>query len=1567
MELPESFLSIDTQSCKKCFLCEKTINLNDKTKSIAEKSWDNFKRQAKEWSILDVSTEDELYHFTQLYIRIKDHPKPIGRFHENCRIKFGTRIERYKQKYKAKQVQNEPQTEQTLVVHSSNIRKSNRGSIDKSLCFVCQEKRTVDNTPYNNGGIGRCETVSAAEKLHTRTTLYIKNSEHRFHAAAKRFQLLGSGQSFDNFAIDVYYHKSCYISYAIKPLSTDTSNVTCEKEHNVIEDFFSNIRIKIVRNKEAHLLHNLLSYVKELSEICGIPPVFEHTSELKRKLKEEFTDQIDFFPISKYVIVHASNMNPCQYSVSTLLGKGLRDKDYINSFSNFIRTKISKTDPVIDNFEPEQIIDSLNEGPLPELFNTIFATKYGPNFKTNDHGYAVTSSSNIANKIWSIASDWHAFISSSSTPKQKVLSLVLHRMTGSKEAVNYVHKLGHGISYNRVSEINDTWSRSSTKYDNVFLKGLPLHSTIDNNDGRQDTITGSGTTHHTNCTFFQPMLKNDLENHTDKLNIEIDDNEDFNNIPSYNIPKYARSEPPPFSEFIDNESTSQLDTCFSKNVAWSMANGVPENSTDNLPLLGSWTAFQKCVTSTMQSKSIIEYLPVIGQPPSYDVCKKYLDGLNNIAKDLQLDHLFTHADEDVYARLVHIIWKHGNLYKKIITLMGGFHQLRVRQRLISKRHTVMGYKNWFVDAGVIAPGSVDAAFNGKHYYRCMRLLKEAFDALTQFRIETLTENYEKVDSDLIDALKNLRRNPSPDSINFILSNQSFRTLVSSIKTTKGKQDAMVVAFLQDVSSLLALVSSVREGDVERHLEAERDMIKQAFSFDHQNYSRYLTYQHVLLNDHKKKNSDAFRDLVLRGFGASYSTNSFSTVHGDLVTEYFNRETKVSTGPFRLGFSTDLCKTNKWVKNIHIHAKLRMALREKVNLKVSSTHKEITDSGKKTHHSHVNSLKKKLYDYGTDPFNDGLAKEFTSGCELSETIIDGLLKAPETGNKRFKEFVKLRLVDKTVSFFEPISKLKLETGIKKTKKTPRVMSILKEDTQAFGVLCAKAVSLKEAFTFPITSIPFSLGYPEGSLRQSDKANFRNWLIDQTPISKGDKPPDNARWIYDGMALFRQLKPLKTYKEFFKYLIKIAIPTLVKPLQIEIVNDVYLKQSTKDDTRSNRAKSNESRRIYLSGFDQLMPQGEQWSDFFNNKENKEDLIALAISFFKSEEGRRLLKYPLVINSKNITWKLTQRTVEEIEHCNHEEADYRMIYHAGKTNTKAVIVSKDTDVLVLMMYAMTLKPHAEWYFQNNPSNFVNVRMLCNHFGHEICTLLPQFHAITGCDTTAYRFSTGKLKVFKKFFKNPQSWELLKPLGKNKILTQNDYELLISFIQTILYNGKSTESYVDTRVRLYQNLKKKSSAAIPADPDSNIQEIKRCHFQSYIWLRCLEPIIPSLDFTKYGWLVNDQNQIKPIWFVGYQFPLSLRRPQRGKKRNIRAKNENNASDADLESSADADNIMVPTKKKRTVAVVEKGIQNNAYEDDQLADNETEVSAVNESSSEFESDFSSSDSIDTSDSDFEP
>ena len=56
---------------------------------------------------------------------------------------------------------------------------------------------------------------------------------------------------------------------------------------------------------------------------------------------------------------------------------------------------------------------------------------------------------------------------------------------------------------------------------------------------------------------------------------------------------------------------------------------------------------------------------------------------------------------------------------------------------------------------------------------------------------------------------------------------------------------MTVCFLRDVSALLA-ISTVRQNNFKRHLQAEREMIKYCLPFGHINYLRYLIYQFVSL-------------------------------------------------------------------------------------------------------------------------------------------------------------------------------------------------------------------------------------------------------------------------------------------------------------------------------------------------------------------------------------------------------------------------------------------------------------------------------------------------------------------------------------------------------------------------------------------------------------------------------------------------------------------------------------------------------------------------------------------------
>ena len=134
--------------------------------------------------------------------------------------------------------------------------------------------------------------------------------------------------------------------------------------------------------------------------------------------------------------------------------------------------------------------------------------------------------------------------------------------------------------------------------------------------------------------------------------------------------------------------------------------------------------------------------------------------------------------------------------------MGGFHQLRVRQKQIHKRYACLDFKSWFVGSGVIAKGSADQAIEGRHYYRSMRILKESFNALVQYSFEkAMLENGDDF-SEIKNVILNLRKETTSANLEAVLQHFSFEVVVEKIlDDRKGTHSANISCFprgLEDV-------------------------------------------------------------------------------------------------------------------------------------------------------------------------------------------------------------------------------------------------------------------------------------------------------------------------------------------------------------------------------------------------------------------------------------------------------------------------------------------------------------------------------------------------------------------------------------------------------------------------------------------------------------------------------------------------------------------------------------------------------------------------------------------------
>ena len=99
------------------------------------------------------------------------------------------------------------------------------------------------------------------------------------------------------------------------------------------------------------------------------------------------------------------------------------------------------------------------------------------------------------------------------------------------------------------------------------------------------------------------------------------------------------------------------------------------------------------------------------------------------------------------------------------------------------------------------------------------------------------------------------------------------------------------------------------------------------------------------------------------------------------------------------------------------------------------------------------------------------------------MVCDMINAESIGDIKFLDFVESRLIRGNKDFFVAIPKTKLSTGVIKKKTTPKALTLMKEDRQAFGLIISKAVSINEAFMYPITSVPLALA-------TTDKASFRN---------------------------------------------------------------------------------------------------------------------------------------------------------------------------------------------------------------------------------------------------------------------------------------------------------------------------------------------------------------------------------------------------------------------------------------------------------------------------------------------
>ena len=283
-------------------------------------------------------------------------------------------------------------------------------STGKEKCFICETVRETDGRAYNQGGLKKCSASELALRLLQRKKIFIALEDHYMHAAALRLERILS-EAHDIFAAGVYIHKSCYACFAVNPVGIKSpEQMEEEKKTDVLAWFEYKIRTRIIRDKEAFLLEELMNDIDSWSLEQGIQQLPIRTKKaIRLHLESKFPDQLGFFSYSdnKSVIVHASDMNPCVYDPVELRGCGLRDLHVPRAFGKLVRAKLLDTDDKLVGNQP-----GMRENISADMFNAVYFSLHDSGSMDED-GYAVTTEEEYR-KIVSLVSSWKNLLSGTS-------------------------------------------------------------------------------------------------------------------------------------------------------------------------------------------------------------------------------------------------------------------------------------------------------------------------------------------------------------------------------------------------------------------------------------------------------------------------------------------------------------------------------------------------------------------------------------------------------------------------------------------------------------------------------------------------------------------------------------------------------------------------------------------------------------------------------------------------------------------------------------------------------------------------------------------------------------------------------------------------------------------------------------------------------------------------------------------------------------------------------------------------------------------------------------------------
>ena len=1136
---------------------------------------------------------DEVYH--RILPILDSLPSSDILWHSNCyKCYTSKRNLSFVKQHSRSNVSEEMDPESTSVETRSS--RSTVSSIDWSLCLFCQKKKHKGcKDLINVCTFDACEAIKNAAE---------SRGDHKM--------IVNIGDV-DLIAAEAKYHGACRANYVSK------SNLKFHqfKEEGKEEDAYAHAFQQLVEEispnisaGKAYDMVSLLSSYQLILERSNVSTSASYRSEkLKRRLQHHFKDSIVFqkqADPSKPELVYSS-----QISLQAIINEAAKQRS--KQLEEYL--PVSNADDVKDDrikilYHAAQILKSdmkhskgIKIQPLciedvslskakyliPETLYSFLCWIIAQPEKIGENGTVAPSCQDPEDerRVLMLGQDMvHAVTRGRvKTPKHVGLAVTLHHITGSKQIVTLLNRMGHCISYDDVEVVDTSLAQeiitkseeSGVVIPSNISPGVFVQCAGDNNDVNEETLDGKETTHATTLVVYQrrqfgpkaiPVVQGDHPVRKRALDVSI---------PSQDILECSvGGKRPPVTAFIGEAKEEWYRCPFNlqsaierKDLAWfllrrnsnSLLSTDPCQQKQTIP---GWSAFNAAVSSVKPVLSTIGYCPMIsGSPTEFSTVYTVLKICQAMTASLAQTNSVITFDLAIYMKAKELQWRFVDEFKETVIRMGGFHIALNYLAVIGKKFQDSGLEDLLTESGVYGNNTTLALLKGKSYNRSVRAHKILMEALLRLQWQafithtsgTLTaSSLETLNEDeLCTALSKCRATSSSKQE----MAQSFDILcgmVTNVQTSfsqfkmkacmKSQMFKFWNSYIDMVLILLRFIRAERDGNWPLHLAATADMVPHFFSMDRTNYSRWLP---VYLADMQKLHETApevYQEFMQGNHPVSRSGQPFSQVWTDMALEQsINLDSKTRGGI--IGITQKPGTLERWFLTAHERAAITSATKGMCSISDSDrvgTHKE---GGQKRVHRDEEDVQKLLTtikERMANPFE--IESSADDGSIPLTNLATGVVMPPEAavrlvnlesiGRQHLETFIKSRINSNEVSFWEPLTRLNIKTFASLSKKTQAKstderMITVAADRDLFARLLIAAnsrdIDLREVLSYELSTVPCSLAHNDGTLRKCTKAHLLSELEREADVQPR-LPLENdtlpTAYVIDGMAIVQAAK-------------------------------------------------------------------------------------------------------------------------------------------------------------------------------------------------------------------------------------------------------------------------------------------------------------------------------------------------------------------------------------------------------------------------------------------------------------